>query len=350
MSRSTLQRWVATGWSRAPEPPQRPIHVGQMLTPRPGAILGIFPTTTERFGTQAAAALRRAIVQQLAEVPNTALLVGVQTLDADPHATSAALAEELTDISHDNVPLGGFVLAGPGKLHSTNIGIAEAERIGADGLLLLDDDIVLLPGCLSALVEAFRAGSGKRALGARKLGRPHESLSGRTLFALKSLTQPATNYPHGCCMIVATEAVRGGLATHHHSDDGQILFRLLQPHADNPLATLMIVPDAECSHVVGGTLRATLVRLNRMLHHHAIAMADAPRESALWYFRNSLFYGLWPLAPFDASGGVPRGIAKLAVKAIYFTWFSVIVAKLVLRSAIGRPQSGVDWGDSGQFS
>ncbi|MDP5279860.1 hypothetical protein Q9Q95_13075 [Sphingomonas sp. DG1-23] len=348
--RTALQRLVASGWPQPGAPAAAPLWVGARPPASRGAILAILPTMLSRFDDPGARLLRREVVAQLAAVAAERpawLVIGLQHDSDDEQGIRLRLEAELEALRCPQVGISAFSLRCWGKLYSTNVAIAEAERIGADGLLLLDDDITLAPDCLARLVRQFGQMPYPCAVGAVKRGRPYDSRAARLLFRMKSLTRPAMNYPHACCALVSLEVVRGGLSPHHHSDDGQICFRLLRPGTPEPLAALRLIEGAECQHVVGSGWRGTLRRLNRMLHHHAICMADAPYDSARFYFRHMLFHGLWPLAPFDSSHGIPRGMGKLAIKGIYFLWFSVVVGRLALFGAVRQSIGEVAWGSAG---
>ena len=249
------------------------------------------------------------------------------------------LGERLKDIS-----ISGLLLRGPGKRQSINATIPLAAAAGCDGLLLLDDDVMLEPHCLAYLLEAFTTQGRLGAVGARKVGHPKSHRASQWLHRMKNITQPATNYPHSCCMLVAMDVVRGGIPSRYGSDDGYVCFELLDPEAANPLHHLKLVPEAVCHHEVGGTWLETLSRLRRMLLNHHIFMADYDQRTAGFYFSEVLFFGLWPFARFDRSRGLKFGLAKWGIKLIYATWFAAIGAELILRSVAGRPLNRVAWG------
>ncbi|CAM5661102.1 hypothetical protein SALBM311S_09895 [Streptomyces alboniger] len=90
---------------------------------------------------------------------------------------------------------------------------------GLRGRRRVDDDVTLDPGCLSRLVRDFRAAGYRGAVGATKVPHTKEFTTSRLLARAKAIAAPATNYPHGCCILVGTDVLSGGLPGRYVSDD-----------------------------------------------------------------------------------------------------------------------------------
>jgi hypothetical protein len=244
-------------------------------------------------------------------------------------------------------PLRGRVLAlrilAARKTISLNIAITIADKLHASAIVWLDDDIVLSPDALLTLWRFFRVKCPQGAVGPRKLGRPMQNLSSRLVHRMKTVTQPAMNYPHGCCLMVSTEAIKGGIPWRYVSDDGYVCFLLIRPKDPNPMRLLQICDQATCWHDVGApSFGANWGRIRRMQLNHLILMADFPSVVGQYYFRNILFHGLWPLAEPDRRQG--SGYLRWMLKLLHFGIFSLVGLELILRGLVRRPLREVSWG------
>jgi hypothetical protein len=320
-----------------------------------GGVAVILPTILAR----ASLALHREIVghvaAQLADVrrrlPGTpvVLCVGLQYDPGHEPAAIDRLRETVAELWQDAVTWPddlvfiGIVLPRLHKVVTLNAAFDVLRHFALSGVGWVDDDVRFGDGAWARMVGAFLAGGGRGAVGAVKRGVPADHGAARLLHRLKELTQPATSYPHGCAILVGAGQVAGGIPRRYISDDGFVCFENLRPDRSDPLAELRLVAGATCLHIVGGPAGQTLRRLRRILVNHAVFMADYPADVARTYFRELLFAGLWPLAPFDGSRGPVRGVAKLCVKLVYFGWFSAICAELFARGLAGRPLRDVRW-------
>ncbi|WP_231631734.1 hypothetical protein, partial [Streptomyces clavuligerus] len=237
----------------------------------------------------------------------------------------------------------GLWLPGPGKPRTLNAAVAVAEALGAAGVGWVDDDVTLDPGALAHLVTAFREGGCRGAVGATKVPHTKEFATSRTLARAKEITATATGYPHGCCILVGTDVVAGGLPGRYLSDDGYICFRLLAPGEPDPLARLRLVPDAICHYYVAGPAGETRRRIRRLLLNHLVDLGDWPLPVARHYFRHVLFAGVWPLTDWDGSRGRRLGLQKAALGWLYLGWFTKVAAELGLRGVLRRPLRRIEW-------
>ncbi|MFC5144776.1 hypothetical protein [Streptomyces aureoversilis] len=271
------------------------------------------------------------------------LMIGMQWQTPEQRHEARRRLGALVEMAADGPEVVGLLLRGPLKVRTLNAAISVAERLGLDGIGWMDDDVRMEEECLARLVTAFREEGCRGAVGATKI--PHSSghLTSRILHRAKAVAAPATNYPHGCCILVATAVVAGGIPDRYVSDDGYVCFRLLDPGAPDPLHRLRLVPGARVHYQVAGPAGATRRRIRRLLLNHHIYLADWSYPTARYYFREILFLGMWPLARWDHSQGVRFACRKAAIKWLYFLWFGAIGAELYLRGLFGRPLREVAW-------
>ena len=237
----------------------------------------------------------------------------------------------------------GLCLPGPGKIRTLNGAIALANRMHLKGLMWVDDDVRLHSHCLVRLVDKFVRNRAKGAVGATKIPAIRDNLTSRLLQSVKGITESATNFPHGCCMMVETEALLGGIPDRYSSDDVYVCFRLLNPRAPNPLERLELVRDARCTYSPGGRFLPTLAKVRLILLNQCVFLADWPPETTRYYFKHILFIGLWPLGAWDGARGWLRGIAKLMLQWLYFALFVLAGAELVVRGFLRAPLRRIAW-------
>lgn len=243
----------------------------------------------------------------------------------------------------------GIALPGPGKIRTTNAAVRLGRSLGYAGWLWMDDDVELGPGCLERLLSRFRQRGCTGAVGAWSVALSRPTPAARTMAQVAEHTAPPRSYPTAACMIVQAQVIACGIPERRVTDDGFVLFELLDPAAVDPLHRLEVVPEAHCRFYRVARTHDTLRRLRRSMYSHVTCMADYPRAVAARYFTHLLFYGLWPLAAWDGSRGTVRGLLRWAVKAVQFCWCGAVVAALATRGVAGRPLRSVAWGDEGDF-
>lgn len=232
----------------------------------------------------------------------------------------------------------GLSLPGPGKLHSSNAAIKLAEPLGLAGWCWVDDDVSMEPGCLAQLAGRFRLRGQHGAVGAAKIAQARPYQGSKLLCRIGQLTAPPRACPHACCMIVAAGVVAGGIPTWLGSDDGYVLFELLDPARADPWEDLVVVPEARCRYLQGSHVGETLRRLHRALYSHLLHVSTYPWPVGRAYLSGTLFYGLWPLAPWDRRYGFRRAAIRWLAKAIHFGWAAGVAAVLVGRGLVNRPR------------
>jgi len=286
-------------------------------------------------------------VGQMSPDVDVAVMVGMQWMDEAEEPEAIA---RLRDLAVLTPPSAGFrflglSLQGPAKVRTLNAGIEVAQTLGFAAVGWFDDDVRMESGCLAELVRDFMTNGCRGAVGATKIPHAHAHVTSRLLHRAKAVAAPATGYPHGCCILVALPVVAGGIPDRYLCDDGYVCFRLLDPGAEDALHALRLVPAARCHYHVAGPARQTGRRIRRLLLNHNIYLADWSYPVARYYFRNILFYGMWPLAGWDGSKGLWHGISNASIKWLYFCWFAKVSAELYLRGVLQRPLLRVDWAE-----
>ncbi len=278
-------------------------------------------------------------------------LTGIVVMQRKPGQKAEALRrlEAIRHLMPSTVNILLLSIVAQRKMMSLNCMIAIANRARARAVGWIDDDIVLSDGALTALWRELAAAGYRGAVGPRKIGRPMKNVSSRVVFGFKSVTAPATNYPHGCCLLVDAAVVGRGIPWKYASDDGFVCFELLRPEASDPMHLLRICESATCYHDVGApTFRANWTRVRRMQLNHLIMMASYPTAVGRYYFRNILFPGLWPIG--GRSDAPPwRGLLKWSFKLIHFLVFLSVAIELIVRGWLGRPLGGIVWGGSNTY-
>lgn len=367
-----LQRMLARGFEPEPEPSVPvtcvlptgdgrwpPVPEGQLGPLLPGLPSGgialLCPTYVGRCTAEQHAAHVAHVLSRLEELHHAhpdlpvALWVGMQWSGAQEGESLRRLAQLGRLAAAPWVSFVGLSLPGPGKIRTINASVRLSRPLGIQGWVWVDDDIRMEPRCLERLVSRFLERGCRGAVGAAKvpLSRPYPASRG--LHALKKHTAPLRNYPHACCMVVQTEVIAGGIPVRRLADDGFVLFELLDPSRDDPYHDLEVVAAARCVHYTGDRGGGTLRRSRRLLYSHLTCMADYSWPAARRYFSDTLFFGLWPLAPWDGRRGATRGALRWLVKAAHFCWFSADALALLWRAAANRPLREVSWGAAREY-
>jgi hypothetical protein len=232
----------------------------------------------------------------------------------------------------------GVLISGRRKVPSVNAAVRLARAIDACGLVLVDDDVEMKPGCLANLVSAFQEARGRGAVGAARVPYPADHWSARWLASLAAHLQPQKAYPYGWCMVVDMSVLKeNGIPERYSNEDGFIFFELLAPDADDPMQSVREAHGAVCSSTVGRrTARATLGRLRSALFSHIIFMADYPHKSR-YYRRHFLFYGLWPIGACSRGVPVRTATVKWILKSFLLLAFAVVGLELFVRGLVNRP-------------
>ncbi|WP_211275451.1 hypothetical protein [Actinoplanes rectilineatus] len=332
-----------TATARPPAPPA--------AVPGAPSFAFVLPTHLRRYDEAGHRSWFRDVLAQFAGPVGTGaqviVMVGMQWMRPEEEAEAIGRLRSLAaeTAGHDAVHFIGLSLPGPGKPATLNAGIAVADEYDLTAVGWVDDDIRLEPGCLAAMIEDFVRGGCRGAVGGTKVPHARKYATSRLLHRLKALTATATNYPHGCCLLVERAVVSGGIPDRYLCDDGYVCFRLLDPEAADPLRHLRLVPDARCHYEVAGPAGQTGRRIRRLLLNHVIYLADWSYPVSRHYFRSILFSGMWPLTDLDRSVGLRHGAAKSAIKWIYFCWFGRTAAELWFRGLFRCPLRQVQWAE-----
>jgi hypothetical protein len=311
----------------------------------------LLPTFVRRCSLSEQTGAVQRIVEQLRETrevhPNLPLLivVGMQW-QGDEREEALRRLQELGDV----VARGGvgsylgLCVPGPGKNRTINASLAVTASLDLLGWFWTDDDAEWSAGCFRRLVTEFLARGCRGAVGAQTTVRAErgEKWTARISWA-KKVTTLQRPYPFASCMIVAPSVIAEGIPKRRYSDDGFVFFRLLRPLDSDPYQNFSIVPDAFCRLSTENRPRSVFRRWRRLIYSHLISLSDETPDNARYYFRQVLFYGLWPIGPWDARRGLRLGALRWSIKALYFVWFSAEASLLLTRGIIGRPLRSVRW-------
>lgn len=217
--------------------------------------------------------------------------------------------------------------------------------LGLEGMLWIDDDIVMSDNCISNLLHRFLKENRCGAFGARKIPTKKKYNGSKFLYFVKKYIKSENRqYPHGCCMIVSKQYISDGIPERFMGigEDGYFCFLLLDPKNEHSFAQLTIVEDAICYYCVGGPFRELYPRLKRTILHTLILMGEFPAETSIFYFKEIWFYGLWPVAAADDKLS-HKTFLRYAFKLIYFIWVIEVYLELYFRSKFNYPLRGINW-------
>jgi hypothetical protein len=323
-----------------------------------GGVGVLCPTYVGRCTLQEHAAQVAHVVERLAEVHQAepdlplSLWLGLQWSNGEGEEALSRLTT-LGCLSTDAaswLSYVGLAIAGRGKITTTNVSVWLTRGLGYVGWIWIDDDIRMEADCLRHLVSRFRTRGSSGAVGAHKVARTAPHIASRALAAVSTHTAPRRNYPNACCMLVATNVIENGITPRRVTDDGFVLFELLDPSRHDPYHDLEVVTAARCHYYNSARRGGTRRRLRRSLYSHLTCMADYPWPVARRYFQDMLFFGLWPLAPWDAGRGPLSGGIRWLIKAVHLGWFGILAAGLLARGLTNRPLRDVDWAADGSYA
>jgi hypothetical protein len=252
------------------------------------------------------------------------------------------------NILSENVPFAiiGSTVPILNKNLTLNIFFKFVRPLEIAGMLWIDDDITMKPHCLNNLIMRFINNNSEGAYGAKKIPVKKNFNGSKFLsFVKKFIKTKSRQYPHGCCMVVSKKYISDGIPERFIGigEDGYFCFLLLDPLHYAPLHNLKIAEDAECYYYVGGPFRELYPRLRRTILHTLILMADFPKKTSRYYFREIWFYGLWPFGAFEKHKHFFLAFLKYIFKFFYFIWVAVVWVKLVFRGLFKHPLTGIKW-------
>ncbi|WP_147127597.1 hypothetical protein [Shimia ponticola] len=208
----------------------------------------------------------------------------------------------------------------------------------------IDDDVLLSEDCIPRLYARMVERQFHGAVGPEKIAVKGDNTASRLLHRVKNITTPATNYPHGCCIIVERAIVQDGIPHRYTSDDGFVCFEVMERNLDNVPDSLEVFSGPWCKYVVGAPKGTNRARIKRLLIDHWVFMCDYPVPVAQYYWANMLFAGFWPAGRMDLSNGIRFAAAKWALKLLYFGFICSVGVELFLRGVFNRPLGRVSWG------
>lgn len=253
-----------------------------------------------------------------------------------------AISEQAAHIS--GIQFVGISLPKVGKSRTLNAAFKMGTQLRLQGVGWVDDDVRLAPNCLQHLIKRFLDKGARGSVGATKIAQARRFVSSQFLHRAKQIMKtPTRAYPHGCCMLIDATLVARGIPDRYTCEDDFFCFVLLKPDQPNPFIDLELVPDAVCSHTVGGPPKEIYKRIRRSLFSSHIYRADFPDAVGSFYLSRMQFNGLWPLSPLDTSKGMRYALKKWLLKAVYFVWFLEVGAELFIRGLVGQPLKEVAW-------
>jgi len=312
----------------------------------------VLPTALRRSrGTlhQKVAELRDQILDVHREASQAVLLViGLQWLEGEEQEALTLLEQALAVAPLDERPMIailGLTLRGPGKANTLRTCIPLISRLGLRGLGWVDDDILLMPACLAHLVKGFLRRDGRPCVvGGTKIPRQREATASRWLFRLKQRMDPATNYPHGCCMLVDASLFDRGIPDRYCCDDGYFCYEMLRRAPDECEERLALIPEALCQYWVGADRGRLLPRLRRLLLNHVVFLADYPHEVGEKYLSDYLYPGFWPISRVATKDGVKiSDPTRWSLQLFHLLCLSSIAFELVVRGIVGHPLREIHW-------
>ncbi len=304
----------------------------------------VLPTTSSR-SAEEIAGYARGLIEQLRAASERrpamplVLIVGVQWLaDVDEDEAVSRVTTVLAPWAARAAPVHviGVALRGPYKVRTLRAAIALTLDADLCGLGWVDDDVRLGEACLARLIDDFVARPAPCVVGATKIPHERTEAASRWLFRVKEVMQPATNYPHGCCMLVDRSLLQRGIPPRYRCDDGYFCFEVLR-RTPRTSEHLVLVPGATCDYLVGADRGRFVGKLKRVLLNHVVFLADYPPAVGLRYLREMLYPGFWPLARWDGRGGVRVAAARWVLQAIHLSCLVATAMGLGIRGVLGRP-------------
>ena len=242
-------------------------------------------------------------------------------------ATAPALARALTEEIERTwqglgtaVPWVGVTVSEPSKVLALNCTLPLLDVNGATAIAWFDDDVEVMPGCLLALWRAYDPRA-TCVYGARAL--------------------PSANvYPYGCSMLLSRATFGAGIPLVYMSDDHYFLLSLLDPHSDDPLHRLRVVPDAVVRVGAARSLRVAVRRVVRNYRNVQRVLADSDAASVRYFRRRLHFAALRP--PHTMREALTPGYwLRVGFQVGRALLWQALVAEVLLRGLLARPRPAV---------
>jgi len=268
-------------------------------------------------------------------------LVAVVLYEADGADLGKSRLEEIERIWHDfgtAVPWVGVSLSEPSKVLALNCTVPLLDTNGATAIAWFDDDVEVMPNCLTALLNSFDPGI-TCVYGARIIG--PKARPGWLTAATRMLRDSSTNsYPYGCAMLMSRATFGDGIPLVYMSDDHFYPLWLLDPHAMDPMHRLRVVSDAVVRVGPTPSRRVALRRVVRNYRNVQRVLADTDPATAR-YFRRRLHFGELRPARDLREALTSRYWMQLTFQVVRALLWQVLVAEVTLRGLLGRPRPAI---------
>jgi len=283
------------------------------------------------------------VVDQLSQIDGKfAVVWGLQGATYDEVDDRMSAIGGLLNAS-TNTKLFGIGLEATRKAETLNSAFSLFARSNYRAAGWIDDDVVISSDCLSAMYVRIKEKGFVGSVGPTKVGEMGDNAGSKLLFKVKAITTPATNYPHGCCILVDRKIVENGIPRRYSSDDGFVCFSILAQGLDKAAERMEILDGPTCKYIVGAPKGRNLNRIKRLLINHWVFMSDFEKDVANYYWRKMLLTGFWPFAPMDLSKGLGFAAKKWGLKLIYYFFLLRVGAELFFRGLFKRPMRKLIW-------
>jgi len=231
----------------------------------------------------------------------------------------------------------GAAISPRSKILALNAAIPFLDRMDAEAVAWFDDDIIVSPECLSALLDAWSPQSNVVFGGAKVTDADTSTFSGWWA-RRKNRVEPVNQYPHGCAVLMSRKLFGKGIPPIYQSDDSYLLLRYLEPSQPDPFERLKVVVEARIVALAPNSYIAAARRIARNYRYTLRIAADAPTATVSFFFRRIVFFGLrFPTSLRSALQ--PRYWGLLFWHSLKFLFWLSLVLEILIRGVISRPRA-----------
>lgn len=307
----------------------------------------ILPTYIERCTSAAHVETIRDLLTQISRFSETAnartagLIVAMQHSPGDLQRARAHVDEILQTLhSEQRAQVKILLLDVHGKVAALNASIGLLRSWNHSGLVgWVDDDVELAPDALVRMAEYLVRNANLQVVGATKKPVANQQKSAKIFHNIKLIVKATGRaHPHGCALLGRMETLREGIPQRYLGEDGYIAISLFDEMAANPLWRMAIVPDAYCTHVVGGPFGQIWMRVRRTLYENSVLLADFPLERSARFADICLFHGL-----IRRPGAPPSRLANRLLQGLMLMGYWRVACSLIWRGLLGAPLKRISW-------
>lgn len=223
--------------------------------------------------------LLREVQHSLQDGLSVAGTVALQFRNAKQLVRALRLARNIDDLGkRAAIPVSIFILQSCLKVDSINLVHQYACADGCDSVLWIDDDVEVSRGAFTAMIAARAQGA--ECVGVNKRARPGTSPISR-LLSFRRSKLGAPRYPHGCCMLLATDSDALPIPR-RCTDDAWVMGRLIRPMG-NRFERFTMLPSVTVSYSPTDRVATQWRRVTRMAIDSFNVAAQLDDERA-WAF------------------------------------------------------------------